>query len=211
MTDRRYRGWKYGKNITFRAVLTIRISVIHTTGQRTVKDLKLVLTAAERDGRSADLAYLDLLLTAVDNIAVVKGDGDGERRIRIDEGAENELKNNAVTVHIAVIHPQYLLSHLDAAVKVCISDIEKFEFRIIIYKRHSERRDTGIILYGYRYHYRLSLSACGISEVNIHSVAVGGMDWQESQQHYQRREQRSEPQGYAISCFFHNNVLRFFI
>ena len=98
MTDRRYRGWKYGKNITFRAVLTIRISVIHTTGQRTVKDLKLVLTAAERDGRSADLAYLDLLLTAVDNIAVVKGDGDGERRIRIDEGAENELKNNAVTV-----------------------------------------------------------------------------------------------------------------
>ena len=87
-------------------------------------------------------------------------------------------------MHIAVIHPQYLLSHLDAAVKVCISDIEKFELCIIIYKRHSERRDTGIILYGYRYHYRLSLSACGISEVNIYSVAVGGMDWQESQQHY---------------------------
>lgn len=87
MTDRRYRGWKYGKNITFRAVLTIRISVIHTTGQRTVKDLKLVLTAAERDGRSADLAYLDLLLTAVDispssKATVTESDGSGSTRAR---------------------------------------------------------------------------------------------------------------------------------
>ena len=37
-------------------------------------------------------------LVGLNKIAVVKGDGDGERRIRIDEGAENELKNNAVTV-----------------------------------------------------------------------------------------------------------------
>ena len=114
-------------------------------------------------------------------------------------------------MNILGIHPQNGLVYLNAAAKLKHTCAHEFKACIVVDKRCAERGYTGVVRDRNRNYDRLARSCRSVAERYGKSAVVSCVYGQQGKQHYQRRQQCGQPQGYAISCFFHNNVLRFFI